>query len=46
MLSVGERLTHAGDRPGNGDLVGHLGVLAEAGGAFVKDALAHGPEQG
>ena len=43
---VGEGLAHAGQGPGDGDLVGQLGVLARAGGAHVDDNPAHGLEEG
>ena len=42
LLGVGDGLAAAGQGAGQGDLVGHLAVLAHAGAAFVDDVGAHG----
>ena len=43
---VGDGLADAGQRAGDGDLVGHLRVLAAAGRAHIANAAAHGLENG
>ena len=45
-LGIGQGFTHAGERSGDHDLVGHLGVLAAARRTKIGDVGAHGPENG
>ena len=45
-LGVGQRLAHPCQRPGDGDLVGHLGVLARARASLQHDVLPHGLQHG